>query len=104
MKLLVQAGFSAHAIAGNLERGDEDRNDGAERQRKEEEGSILRFCAQHMLLIPLNWSQRFKNKLGGNNKMPKPPSHPASWGRCLVSPLMGQQCALCRTGCTRLHQ
>lgn len=59
----MQAGFSAHAHAVDLERGDEDGNDGTERQGKEEEGSILRSCTQHMLLIPLNWSQRFKNKL-----------------------------------------
>ena len=61
MKLLMRAGFSAHAV--DLERGDKDRNDGTERQGKEEEGSILRSCTQRMLLIPLNWSQRFKNKL-----------------------------------------
>lgn len=52
VKLLMQAGFSAHAHAGDLETGDEDRNDGAERQRKGEEGSILRSCTQCTLLIP----------------------------------------------------
>ena len=32
--------------------------------------------------------------------MPKASGHPASWGRCPVSSLMGQQHALCRAGCT----
>lgn len=61
MKPLMPAGFSAPAV--DLERGDEDRNDGTDRQRKEEEGIILRSCTQRMLLISLNWSQGFKNKL-----------------------------------------
>lgn len=60
---LTRVGFSARAHAVVLERGDEDRNDGTERQGKEEKESILRSCTQHMLLIPLNWSQGFKNKL-----------------------------------------